>query len=444
MSFDMYYGYALSINPAQAYAATHASMMQEQLSKQIKRIEIESQKDDFERGYDALLKGDIEKAIRCWEKESLQGVTQASKALGDLYHFRLKKLDKAVHFYHKALDAGDHESGALAIAAKLHLGDLSEDELQNVDPKVQTEPWFKYVEAALASTPIARLEDYSDEELDNLLGGLHDAVDYGVPFAAHLMGEILSYVEDERAIEYWELAASMGIQVSVQRIHLHLTNQGQIQEAAQFIVEWENQFQWDLETTYLYITPLRLYFYFPSEKRGSVKVLNGFMAGLSRINSVTDELFGSTSHNGLRPPINDWDLFQEEIRRDEHGQSEGQLGWWLQRDFREAGRNRQSLALYVVQRYMRGFITMFPDGVPSEMLYPLIALIERVVDGYSGKDLSGLVFYKHVLVAMHTQSLLEIASDLERQEIVGRSFYDDSSILITDLDFLKRLLKGKS
>jgi hypothetical protein len=288
------------------------------------------------------------------------------------------------------------------------------------------------------------LEDYSDEELDNLLGGLHDAVDYGVPFAAHLMGEILSYVEDERAIEYWELAASMGIQVSVQRIHLHLTNQGQIQEAAQFIVEWENQFQWDLETTYLYITPLRLYFYFPSEKRGSVKVLNGFMAGLSRINSVTDELFGSTSHNGLRPPINDWDLFQEEIRRDEHGQSEGQLGWWLQRDFREAGRNRQSLALYVVQRYMRGFITMFPDGVPSEMLYPLIALIERVVDGYSGKDLSGLVFYKHVLVAMHTQSLLEIASDLERQEIVGRSFYDDSSILITDLDFLKRLLKYKS
>jgi hypothetical protein len=45
---------------------------------------------------------------------------------------------------------------------------------------------------------------------------------------------------------------------------------------------------------------------------------------------------------------------------------------------------------------------------------------------------------------MHTQSLLEIASDLERQEIVGRSFYDDSSILITDLDFLKRLLKYKS
>jgi hypothetical protein len=93
---------------------------------------------------------------------------------------------------------------------------------------------------------------------------------------------------------------------------------------------------------------------------------------------------------------------------------------------------------------MRGFITMFPDGVPSEILNPLIALFERVIGGYSGKDLSGLVFYKHVLEAMHTQSLLEIVSDLERQEIVGRSFYDDSSILITDLDFLKRLLKGES
>lgn len=87
---------------------------------------------------------------------------------------------------------------------------------------------------------------------------------------------------------------------------------------------------------------------------------------------------------------------------------------------------------------------MFPDGVPSEILNPLIALFERVIDGYSGKDLSGLVFYKHVLEAMHTQSLLEIVSDLERQEIVGRSIYDDSSILITDLDFLKRLLKGES
>jgi tetratricopeptide (TPR) repeat protein len=444
MSFDMYYGYALSVNPAQAYAATYLSMMQEQLSKQVKRIEIESQKDDYERGYDALLKGDIEKAIRCWEKESLQGVTQASKALGDLYHFRLKKLDKALHFYHKALDAGDYESGALAIAAKLHLGDLSENELQNVDPKVQIEPWFKYVQASLASTPIARLEDYSDEELDNLLTGLHDAVDYGVPFAAHLMGDLLSYVEHERAIEYWELAASMGIQVSVQRILVHLCQQGQVNEAAEFIIKWESQFEWDLETAYLFITPLRIYFYLPGEKRGSVKVLDGFIAGLSRINSVTDELFGSTSHNGLRPPINDWDLFQEEIRRKEHGQTENEFGWYLQQNLQEVGKNRQSLVLLFVRRLMREYIITFPDGIQSARLYPISAIIERVLDGYSGKDLSGLIFYKQVLQAMHTDNLSEILSELERKEIVGQAFYDDSSILMTDLDFLKRLLKDKS
>ena len=442
MSFDMYYGYALSINPAQAYAATHASMMQEQLSKQIKRIEIESQKDDYERGYDALLKGDIEKAIRCWEKESLQGVTQASKALGDLYHFRLKKLDKAVHFYHKALDAGDYESGALAIAAKLHLGDLSENELQNVDPKVQTEPWFKYVEASLASTPIARLEDYSDEELDNLLGGLHDAVDYGVPFAAHLMGDLLSYVENERAIEYWELAASMGIQVSVQRVLVHLCNQGQIDKAAEFILNWEGQFEWDLETSYLFITPLRINLFIPDEKRGTVKVLNGLMAGLSRINAVTDDLFGSTSHSGLRPSINDWDLYQEEIRRKEHGQSENEFGWYLQQNLKEVGKNRQSLVLLFVRRLMREYILMFQNGIQSSRRYPLIALIDKVLDGHSESDLLGLTFYKQALESMESQDLSEVVFDLERQEIFGQIFYDDSGFQTTDLDFLKQLLNG--
>ena len=444
MSFDMYYGYALSINPAQAYAATYASMMQEQLSKQIKRIEIESQKDDYERGYDALLKGDIEKAIRCWEKESLQGVSQASKALGDLYHFRLKKLDKAVHFYHKALDGGDYESGALAIAAKLHLGDLSENELQSVDPKVQIEPWFKYVEASLASTPIARLEDYSDEELDNLLTGLHDAVDYGVPFAAHLMGDLLSYVEHERAVEYWELAASMGIQVSVQRVLVHLCNQGQISEAAEFIVNWERQFEWDLETDYLFVTPLRIYFFIPGEKRGSAKVLDGFMAGLSRINAVTEDLLGSASHAGSRSPMNQWDLYQEEIRRKEHGQSENEFGWHLQQDLQEVGKNRQGLVLLFVRRLMRDYMMKFPDGIQNQRIYPLSALIDRVLDGYSGKDLSGLVFYKHLLEAMPTEGLLQILSDLERKKIVGQAFSDDSSIQVTDLDFLKQLLESTS
>jgi hypothetical protein len=442
MSFDMYYGYALSINPAQAYAATHASMMQEQLSKQIKRIEIESQKDDYERGYDALLKGDIEKAIRCWEKESLQGVTQASKALGDLYHFRLKKLDKAVHFYHKALDAGDYESGALAIAAKLHLGDLSENDLQNVDPKVQTEPWFKYVEASLASTPMARLEDYSDDELDNLLTGLHDAVDYGVPFAAHLMGDLLSYVENERAIEYWELAASMGIQVSVQRVLVHLCNQGQIDKAAEFILNWEGQFEWDLETSYLFITPLRINLFIPDEKRGTVKVLNGLMAGLSRINAVTDDLFGSTSHSGLRPSINDWDLYQEEIRRKEHGQSENEFGWYLQQNLKEVGKNRQSLVLLFVRRLMREYILMFQNGIQSSRRYPLIALIDKVLDGHSESDLLGLTFYKQALESMESQDLSEVVFDLERQEIFGQIFYDDSGFQTTDLDFLKQLLNG--
>ena len=87
---------------------------------------------------------------------------------------------------------------------------------------------------------------------------------------------------------------------------------------------------------------------------------------------------------------------------------------------------------------------MFPDGVPSEMLYPLIALIERVVDGYSGKDLSGLVFYKHLLEAMPTEGLLQILSDLERKKIVGQAFSDDSSIQVTDLDFLKQLLESTS
>jgi hypothetical protein len=444
MSFDMYYGYALSINPAQAYAATHASMMQEQLSKQIKRIEIESQKDDYERGYDALLKGDIEKAIRCWEKESLQGVTQASKALGDLYHFKLKKLDKALHFYEKALNSGDYESGALAIAAKLHLGEISESDLRNADAKIQSEPWFKYVKTSLALTPITRFEDYSDEELIKLLEDLDEAVDYGVPFAAHLLGDLLNYADDERALSAWELAASMGIQVSVQRVLVHLCQQGQVDEAAEFIIKWESQFEWDLETAYLFITPLRIYFYLPGEKRGSVKVLDGFIAGLSRINSVTDELFGSTSHNGLRPPINDWDLFQEEIRRKEHGQTENKFGWYLQQNLQEVGKNRQSLVLLFVRRLMREYIITFPDGIQSARLYPISAIIERVLDGYSGKDLSGLIFYKQVLQAMHTDNLSEILSELERKEIVGQAFYDDSSILMTDLDFLKRLLKDKS
>ncbi len=211
MGRTMYYGYAVAINPAAGYAAQYQASLLKELEKKLGALQREAQKDDYERAHEALIKGDIEKAIRYLEKESHLGVSRAAKDLGDLYHFKLKDLPKALMFYKKANELGDIESGALVYVAKYHLDKLTKSELPAENDRLFENPWLKYVLACIESDELLKLGSESIPDWQGILNRLEEISGAEIPHAQTRAGQIYKTIGDTRSAEdSFRAAASQG------------------------------------------------------------------------------------------------------------------------------------------------------------------------------------------------------------------------------------------
>lgn len=315
MSFD--FGYLVSANPAAGYASQYNASLLGQLKEKIDNLEQEASMDDFERGYQALLEGETKKAIRLWEKEAQSGVVQAHIALGDLYHHRLKNLQKATFHYQKAYESGETKAGALIFAAKLNLGGLDKNQLESATPDILEEPWFKYVKVAFLFKGSSYLELLSNDGLTKeLFTDLNAAIQGGVLPAGTLFCR-LYVVEhlisiyfkgeieiDKDAEEYFrELAlvcSDNGDTTAVEIYLFWLLFMGEYTEAKNFISSFDSQFQWPEEKDYDVVGLAKAFLFLPLQEKSTSKKLFGATKSLT-------SAFGS---NILDSFSSDWEVFE--------------------------------------------------------------------------------------------------------------------------------------
>jgi hypothetical protein len=297
----MYFGYAIAVNPAAAYQAQYQAMLMKNLQKEIGALKAESLKDDYQRGYEALIRGDTERAIRFWEKESNLGVTQASKALGDLFHFKTKELAKAINYYDKAAQMGDLESSALIIAAKYHLDSFELSELSELPIAVQEQPWVKYVKACLM-TQTSEIDE--DSEVWDLLG---DAIEAGIVQAVTMTGWVLKKLGQlEKAKEMFLVASSHGDNPALIELVKIELNQNGLPEATEAVFEWEGKYEWDEAYSYDICSILRFIHKLPRE------------SGRTRENVKQAINVASLLWSGYKKIDTAWDVFEQEIVRPQH------------------------------------------------------------------------------------------------------------------------------
>jgi TPR repeat protein len=304
----MYFGYAIAVNPAAAYQAQYQAMLMQSLQKEIGQLKAESLKDDYQRGYEALIRGDTEKAIRLWEKESNLGVTQASKALGDIFHFKTKELSKALVYYGKAAEFGDLESAALMLAAKYHLDKLELTDLYAQPSSVQDQPWAKYVQACL----IAETSEI-DEDSD-IWDLLTEAIEAGIVQAITRCGILMSNLGlIEEALEMFLLASDNGDNLAlVELIKIELSRD-RLLEATEAVIIWEAKYEWDNNYSYDICSLLRFMNYIPKVSAGKSETVSKLVNSASRL------WYGKKMFDTA------WDLFEQEIVRPQHNLSSIQL-----------------------------------------------------------------------------------------------------------------------
>lgn len=318
MSFD--FGYLVSANPAAGYASQYNAFLLNQLQQKINKLEHEASLDDFERGYEALLEGDIKKAIRLWEKEAQSGVSEAHVALGDLYHHRLKNLQKAIFHYQKAYDAGETKAGALILATKLSLGNLNRADLESVAQDIKDEPWFKYIEASLAlseSTYIDLL--YSDENgeksrrvTDDLMVAINGGVLPAGTFfsrlyaiysclSLYLRGEMgVSPQHNNYFLEVVQRCAENGDASAAEIYLLWLIFNGEYLEASKFIESFDSQFEWPIDRNYDTFGLCKGLLLLPTQEKSVTKKLFGATKNVS-------VAFGSSVFDSI---TSDWEKFE--------------------------------------------------------------------------------------------------------------------------------------
>lgn len=304
----MYFGYAIAVNPAAAYQAEYQSMLMQNLKKEIGELKAEAFKDDYQRGYEALIRGETEKAIRFWEKESNLGVTQASKALGDLFHFKTKELSKAVVYYGKAAEMGDLEAAALILAAKYHLDKLELSDLLVQPNSVQEQPWAKYVKACLISETSEIDEDSEIWDLFN------DAIEVGIVQAVTRCGNLMSKLGlIDEAHEMFSLASDNGDNSAlIELIKIELSR-GSLLEATEAIIAWEGKYEWDSNSRYDICSLLRFMHFIPKASAGKSESVSKFVNSASRFWSG-NKIFDTA-----------WDVFEQEIVRPQHNFASVQL-----------------------------------------------------------------------------------------------------------------------
>jgi hypothetical protein len=297
----MYFGYAIAVNPAAAYQAQYQSMLMQNLQKEIGQLKAETLKDDYQRGYEALIRGDTEKAIRFWEKEANLGVTQASKALGDLFHFKTKELSKAVVYYGKAAEFGDLESAALILAAKYHLDKLELTDLYAQPSSVQDQPWAKYVQACL----IAETSEIDeDSEIWDLLS---DAIEAGIVQAITRCGVLMSNLGlVDEAREMFSLASDNGDNLALIELVKIELSRDRLLEATEAVIVWEAKYEWNNNFSYDICSLLRFMICLPRVSAGKSESVSKLVNSASRL------WYGKKMFDTA------WDLFEQEIVRPEH------------------------------------------------------------------------------------------------------------------------------
>ena len=256
MTFD--FGYLVSVNPAAGYANQYNAILINEMQKKIKHLEKANSMDDYEKGYVALMEGDTKKAIRLWEKEAQLGVSEAQIALGDLYHHRLKDLDKAVKHYGLAYELGETKAGALVFAAKLSLGKLESKDLESASQDIRDEPWYKYVEVSLALkqsgyTSFILDDELIDKNLDKLLlaikGGVLPAITLAITIST--MGSFLNLYQNSQELhqpleelnEMLEIATENGEILAAELYILWLLSTGSYTNLINFARKFESQFE---------------------------------------------------------------------------------------------------------------------------------------------------------------------------------------------------------
>lgn len=346
----MYYGYAVAINPAAGYAAQYQASLLKELEKKLGAMQREALKDDYERAHEALIKGDTEKAIRYLERESHLGVSKAAKDLGDLYHFKLKDLPKALMFYKKACELGDIESGALVYVAKYHLDKLTKNELPPENDSLFENPWLKYVLACIESDELLKLGSESTQDWQRTLNRLEEISGEEIPHAQTRAGHIYKLIGATKSAEdSFRAAAGQGYCPAIGNlVNLKIEN-GAIEEAAEEIINWENKFAWDAEVNYDIMTFLRIFYLMPVNSSGKAEKTKQAI-------NIANLLW-----SGNRAFVTEWDAYAIEISRTEHGQSQGQWGWLFQEQFKEAGKKPYVL----VQRQAQMLLYSFFDRITN-------------------------------------------------------------------------------
>jgi hypothetical protein len=353
----MYFGYAIAVNPAAAYQAQYQSMLMQNLQKEIGALKAESQKDDFQRGYEALIRGDTDKAIRFWEKEANLGVTQASKALGDLFHFKTKELTKAVVYYKKAAEFGDLEAAALILAAKYHLDKLELSELMAEPQSVQEQPWAKYVKASLISDTS---EIDGDSEVWDLLG---DAIEAGIVHAITKAANLVLELGDvERAHEMLSLASDHGDNGALVGLVKLELSRDRVIEATEALIAWEAKYDWDNDIRYDVCSLLRFMHFIPKATAGKAE-------NASKLVNATYRFWG-----GSKLFDTSWDLFEQEILRPQHNNASIPLSDVYVAAYQFEGKKSAKLAemslLILAEKYCEKDVV--EDFLKFEWLHPIL------------------------------------------------------------------------
>lgn len=338
----MYYGYAIAVNPAAAYASQYQAYLLQELNKQIGEIRLEAQKDDFQRAHECLIKGDFEKAIRYFEKEAHLGVSQAAKALGDLYHFKIPDLEKSIFFYKRAFELGDLESSILIDVAKYHLGQISANDINN-DNQYISSPWQIYLKSSLNFESWKNSPNQKNDSLEKILEEINSIDIEEFPHLQLLTAEILLKKNQvDRAEQMLIRSANQGFQQAITRLTQIKIDQDKISEAAVDLIGWESKFNWNKVEPYSLNSLLRVFLFMPSSPAGKSD-LTKQIANLASMMWAGGKIFRTA-----------WDVYETEISRSEHGLKGGTWGPILLEDYRESGKKPQSLVYRISSRLITG------------------------------------------------------------------------------------------
>lgn len=394
MSFD--FGYLVSSNPAAGYVSQYNSILLNQLQQKIRQLEHEASMDDFEKGYEAVLEGDIKKAIRLWEKEAQTGVVEAHVALGDLYHYRLKNLQKATFHYQKAYKSGETKAGALILAAKLSLGKLNERDLEDTPQDIKDEPWFKYVKVSLSLKKTTYidllLDDEDSKKSQEITSELVAAINGGVLPAGTLFSKLFSiysylslYLNREPALtsdsgEYFlevvQHCAENGDSYAAEIYLLWLLVNKKYPDAMNLIDTFDSQFEWPENRSYDVFGLCKGLLTLPNHDKSATKKLFGVTKSIS-------SAFGSSVFDSF---TSDWEKWERFKRRYEILQPKGEevskfLSTVEQYGVIEA---RRVLSLNLVYRAFEQESGVFGDDSDSDLLhlYFFLALSQLCIAGW--------------------------------------------------------------